>query len=472
MTAFRYAQDCFSALDPQTVAGLVADASDLALVVDAAGVVRDLSVPNRELAAKLGQPDSWVGQSWIQLLHTGSRAKAALFLADAAAGRTGRWHHFNHPGQDGADIPVLYAAGTLGAEGSLLLFGRDLRPLSMLQQRLIDAQHAMERDHSRVRQLELRYRLMLQTSPDPLLVVNAATNRIVEVNAALATLCGATAQSLAGASALDLFAPADHARILAVLVATRAAAPHDITTVALSEGTTVAVSATLFHDDGASLLLLRLRPDAEAASAHFSAADQPALVRLLDQATDGYVVTDAQGRILSANTAFQTMAELARPRDLVGQPLDRWLGRGGADLDVLLTNLRQRGVVRLFTTAMTGSSGLATTVEVSAVGLPPAQDGAAYGFAIRDVERRVAETRPGRDLPRSVDQLTELIGRVPLKDLVREATDLIERLCIEAALEMTKDNRASAAELLGLSRQSLYVKLHRYGLGDLADAPS
>ena len=58
---------------------------------------------------------------------------------------------------------------------------------------------------------------------------------------------------------------------------------------------------------------------------------------------------------------------------------------------------------------------------------------------------------------------------MPLKDLVRETTDLIERLCIEAALELTHDNRASAAEMLGLSRQSLYVKLRRYGLGDLDD---
>ena len=78
------------------------------------------------------------------------------------------------------------------------------------------------------------------------------------------------------------------------------------------------------------------------------------------------------------------------------------------------------------------------------------------------------ETRAGRDLPRSVGQLTELIGRVALKDLVRESTDMIERLCIEAALELTNDNRASAAEMLGLSRQSLYVKLRRYGLGDLS----
>ena len=54
---------------------------------------------------------------------------------------------------------------------------------------------------------------------------------------------------------------------------------------------------------------------------------------------------------------------------------------------------------------------------------------------------------------------------MPLKDLVRESTDLIEALCIETALEVTQDNRASAAELLGLSRQSLYAKLRRFKIG-------
>jgi DNA-binding NtrC family response regulator len=72
----------------------------------------------------------------------------------------------------------------------------------------------------------------------------------------------------------------------------------------------------------------------------------------------------------------------------------------------------------------------------------------------------------GRELPRSAKQLTELVGRVPLKNLVRESTDLIEKLCIEAALDLVDNNRASAAEMLGLSRQGLYVKLRRYGLVD------
>ena len=48
-----------------------------------------------------------------------------------------------------------------------------------------------------------------------------------------------------------------------------------------------------------------------------------------------------------------------------------------------------------------------------------------------------------------IGQMKDLVGRMPLKDIVRDTTDLIEQFCIEAALELTGDNRASAAEMLG-----------------------
>ena len=88
-------------------------------------------------------------------------------------------------------------------------------------------------------------------------------------------------------------------------------------------------------------------------------------------------------------------------------------------------------------------------------------------LTVRSVARRLRTTPRVRDgLPSSAEQLTGLIGRVPLREIVRESTDFIEKLCIEAALELTDDNRASAAEMLGLSRQGLYSKLKRFGLDD------
>jgi DNA-binding NtrC family response regulator len=45
----------------------------------------------------------------------------------------------------------------------------------------------------------------------------------------------------------------------------------------------------------------------------------------------------------------------------------------------------------------------------------------------------------------------------------------VERHFIEAALELTGDNRTTAAEVLGLSRQTLYVKLRRHGLSAVVE---
>jgi transcriptional regulator PpsR len=55
-------------------------------------------------------------------------------------------------------------------------------------------------------------------------------------------------------------------------------------------------------------------------------------------------------------------------------------------------------------------------------------------------------------------------GKTPLKMLVRAAVAVVERHYVESALAITEGNRTAAAERLGLSRQSLYAKLSRYGL--------
>jgi transcriptional regulator PpsR len=133
---------------------------------------------------------------------------------------------------------------------------------------------------------------------------------------------------------------------------------------------------------------------------------------------------------------------------------------------VLMATLRERGSVALFATEFKGQYGASTQIEISACALPQDDGESLLAFALRDIERRVEPApRSGEGVwARSPAELAELVGRTPLKDIVSETTDVIEQMCIQAALQMTNDNRASAAQLLGLSRQSLYVKLRRFGM--------
>jgi transcriptional regulator PpsR len=189
---------------------------------------------------------------------------------------------------------------------------------------------------------------------------------------------------------------------------------------------------------------------------------------LIEQMPDAFVVANSNLEIVSTNSAFVELVQAASEDSLRGKHLSETIGRPGIDLDLIEGQIDQHGAARNVATVVRAGRELeGEPVELSAVrtgGEEPF-----YAFVIRPIGRRMAELpASGSDeLPRSVEQLTDLVGRMSLKDIVRESTDLIERLCIEAALSYTSDNRASAAEILGLSRQSLYSKLHRYGLGNL-----
>ena len=469
MKRFKTPRESLGELDAEAASTLIAAAADVALVLDDDGTIRDVAFAADDLAAEWG--GKWTGRRWTDIVTAESRTKVDDMLREPSAPTSPRWRHVNHPWPTGPDVPVLYATMRLAGRGRLIAIGRDLRSTAALQQRLMDVQQSMERDYLRLRHVETRYRLLFHTTAEAVLVIDASGRKIVEANPAATQLLGEKAERLIGRTFPEDFAPADAEALEALLGAVRATGRADSVRASLGGGDrTFLVTAALFRQESTALFLLRLFPieTADSTVATLPRAKSK-LLRVVESAPDGLVVTAQDGRILTANTAFLDLAQLATEEQARGELLDRWLGRPGVDLNVMTANLRQHGSIRLFATMLRGEYGASVDVEVSAVAVDDG-DHPYFGFTIRNVGRRPsAEPRGARELPRSVEQLAELVGRVPLKDLVRQTTDVIERLCIETALELTGDNRASAAELLGLSRQSLYVKLRRYGLGDLGD---
>ncbi|MEY8875543.1 MAG: transcriptional regulator PpsR [Leptothrix sp. (in: b-proteobacteria)] len=454
-------------LDASEAAMLIEAAADIALVIDRRGVIQDVCVSMEDAPEGVGA--EWIGQSWVDTVAIDSSAKVTQMLADPVGQASRRWRHVNHLLPNGQTLPVQYSLVRVGTKGRVIAFGRDLRSLSGLQQRLVDAQHALERDYWRLRQVETRYRVLFDVSNEAILIVDAASSKIVEANAAAVALLALPARRVAGAAFPSGLSAKGQRDVVALLARVRSQGPAEPCTVRAIDGKTeLRFQVTLFSQDDAQFFLVHLRAGGAAAPlTSVPAASTRWISELVERAPDGFVVTDLEGRVLMANPAFTELTQLPTQDRVRGQLLDRWLGRPGVDLSVLLATLRQQGTVRLFATSVRGEQGAQAEVEISGVSLaehePPC-----LGFAIRHVGRRLGTEVPAtKSAPRSVEQLTQLVGRMPLKDLVRESTDLIEQLCIEAALQLTQDNRASAAEMLGLSRQSLYVKLRRYGLGDL-----
>ena len=452
------------------LAPLLAAACDFALLLDADGIVRDTSFSGAPL------PNSWQGQAWDDVVSEDTHNKAAAMLAALTDGSTPRWRQINLRLDGGsmlsADCNAVAVEAPAPHGRCTLVLGRDQRAIAQLQQRLVEAQLSVERDYSRFRQAELRYRHLFQMASEAMLVVDVASGKITEANPAAAEMLGVATDRLVGQPFPTGLAARSNKPVQALLAGARRNSRGETVLARLSDGRReVRVSATLFNQDHSGLLLVRMSAGTLGLVAEAPSSDASLLLLLARHAPDALVITDGQGLVQACNQAFVRLTSTSSADEVRGQSLDRWLGRSGVDLGVLLSNLRQGGSVKLFATTLRDEVGVSTEVEISAVTANADGangDGQVLGFAIRDVGRRLpADTSAARGLPGSVNQLTELVGRVPMKDIVSETSDLIEKLCIEAALELTRDNRASAAEILGLSRQSLYVKLRRYGLGDL-----
>ncbi len=465
---FENAQSLFGHLDANVVSSLVTVAADVVLVMDEQGVIHDGAFGSEELF-NIGHAH-WLGKHWSQTVTEESRPKVSAMLRDMGNGKSSKWRHLNQAANDGADLPIsfsLIAVPSNQGDGrkQAFAFGKDLRPQALLQQKMLNAQRAMERDYWHLKNVETRYRLLFQVSSEAMLILNAESEKLEDSNPAALALLGDDLQknNWSMAPMIDKASMTALSKTFAELRRTGQALP--VTLSFPQKGMKVTAAISLFRQEKTTHFLLRLIPLQTAPVATSFITTRQLLANVMESAPDALVVTDLHGVVLSANQSFLQLAQVSNESLVRGQPLDRWLGRAGVDMKVLLSHLKQRDLVRLFATRMRGDLGTNTEVEVSAVSVTGGEQHC-LGFTIRDISLRLASSEPkaSTEMFRSKGQMTELVGRVPLKDIVSETTDLIEQMCIEAALELTGDNRSSAAEMLGLSRQSLYVKLRRFGI--------
>jgi len=227
------------------------------------------------------------------------------------------------------------------------------------------------------------------------------------------------------------------------------------------------IHPTLFRAAGDRVLLCRIET---AESAEFIAEYLAlTLSGLYRDGADAMVFTDSHGQIRYANDAFLSLCDAGALSDVRGKSFGDFMARGSVDLKVLTDNAARTGKMRVYSTRLESTFGTQVSVEVSATHLAGTTS-PGFAFVLRDTSRLEVVRESGGMPPvpgvsdEAMHNVMDLVGSAPLKDIVAATTDVVEKMCIETAVELTDNNRVAAAEMLGLSRQSLYVKLRKYGL--------
>lgn len=448
-----------SPVSSKAVAEIVSAAADLALFLDPRGIVVDVA---GTVASTTPAWKKLVGRAWRETVTGESVAKVERLLQELRTGKPAKPREINQLADGVGEVPFRFSGVVVEANDtpSAVVVGRDLSAMAQLQQRLVTSQQALDTEYERLRQSETHYRVFFHAAAEGVLVVDTSSGRVVEANQAAADILEETPARLKGATLLELFDAKTKTEVSTLLRSLANGARGGEVRGAIASGRAMSIGATLFRQRGSEVALVRLWPASNVSPATTARASR--MIAMLEQIPDAFVVTEPNGSIVAANDAFCELVNMANEKLVVGEPLDRWLGRQGVDLPIIVANLREQGTVKNFSTVVRSDFGATQEAIVTAVA---ALDGKlpSLAFSIRTVSSRAPSVAA---TPRSLDQLRELVGRVPLKDLVRESADLVEKLCIEVALDVSGNNRASAAQLLGLSRQGLYSKLRRYGFDD------
>lgn len=433
---------------------------DVTLLLDMDGVIREATLSSSMSKENV---DGWLGRPWSEIVGPAGE-KIQRMMQDTKRTGISAFRQITQKFPSGLELPMEFTTVLLGGRAGMLAIGKNLQAVAELQARLISAQQTIERDYWKLREIETRYRVVIEDSNDAVLLAKVADFRIVEANRTAATALAGSARrkdGLVGRDFLQEIAAKDREPVELMLRRVRDQGKSPGIVVHLGEEAIPwSLRGSLMTQESTPVFLLQMTPLGKLAA---TAPEHENLDGLLDRIPDAVTIIDESGAIKKANRAFAELVEIGSTDALVDENLGRWLSRPGADLNVLISNIQRHGVVRLLSTTAQGELGTETEIEISASGYEVGSDKRIV-LVLRNIARRLSPSPESDSLRTALASMNETVGKSPLRKLVKSTVEVVEQHYVRAALQLAEGNRTTAAEILGLSRQSLYAKLDRYNL--------
>lgn len=462
---FTVAGSVLKSLDLDSIGSLVGLGADVVMLVDRASIVSQIYFSNSDLA-DYGLAKT-VGKRLQDCVTVESVPKIDTMLATGTGTHPVRGYQVNHKCSGKPDLPVAYSAYSAKDFPYTIVVGRELRQQMIDQQRLVQTQMELEADYRELKEAETRYRTAFKVATVAYVMLDGERRTILDANPAASTLLSSTGAPLSGKSIRDLFAKQDRDRVGdAISEARHSPNPVNLDGVTIAKGEPVSLTIRSYRENGITNVLLSLWPADQVQEINRQRIEKRiggATLEITDL-PEAVVQTDAEGQILAANTLFLDLIHAPSLTQVLGRNIGAWFSSAAIDIRVLYARLMDEPYIRGFSSTLTDNLSGESAVSISA--RLNSSNNTIQLIVIPQATGGERLTIPSPGVPEQAEGFSALVGKVPLKDLIRESLDVIEKICIEAALDQTNNNRAYAAEILGLSRQSLYIKLRRHGLED------
>jgi transcriptional regulator PpsR len=443
---------------------IISEFGDINIILDTRGKMLQRNTPAGSILKNL---NSWINKNIYDFLTIESKEKLNFHLtslSDLSQSST-KWFELNHISENTGEFPVKYKGFKAANKKNVILIGNDLSPVAEIQKKFVNSQLALEREYSRYRSFETKYKALIEFSEEPLFLLDGVTGKILNLNDSAAKIINEKRDKLVGISLSKFFNFKNNSEFIELLKSDEIVKNYNSSKNIKSKAN-FNFQSSIFRAENEICIIVRLQKENEVKVKENELNN--ILNKFYDNTRYGIVFTDSIGTIKYVNDSFISLCKIENQQLLIERPFSDFLARGIIDMKVLIEATLENGSTMPFKTQLISNYDIKTEIEITST---------KTSINFVDYICFLISHRPNESEPETENNINEnvvsekatkkimkLVGSAPLKDLVADTSDIVEKICIETALKMTKNNRVATAEMLNLSRQSLYVKLRKYNL--------
>ena len=244
---------------------LVKELADFSLLIEPCGRILAILSASEELRTTV--EEGWKDNSWLDGLSESDQelAERTLALALKSPGEVFSCD-LRHTLPGNTELPAQYQCVAKGQTNEILIAALDLRPAQSLRQQLHNTQRALEQDYWRLRQVETRYKSVFDMVTDAIIVVDEATNRILEANPVANGLLGESISIVGKPFPIGLDRESTKIASKLFRSAIGGGRENKATVKPESKSIKLSISVSFLSQDGDSRYLVRMTPQEKATS--------------------------------------------------------------------------------------------------------------------------------------------------------------------------------------------------------------
>ena len=365
----------------------------------------------------------------------------------------------NHLSKDKSNgYPVSYSLKKMD-NNFLIMVGRDLQEISEIQRKLVSSQLQLENEYEKYKEFDTKYKILLNHSDEAIVIFNKNSGNIKDINIKAKKILKIELNVKKAINFFNLLKNKKNKKFKEGIIS------HSKTGSTLKVKTKknkkLILKPIIFRTGNELTILCKIEANKKFRKISNNISENILNIsKFYSLCPDSIVFLTEKGIILDANDSLIQICNVTSLNDLVGKSFADLIEKGMTDLNIICEETLKQGKIKNFYCKLLTAQGLPFNTNISTC-LIQNEKKKIIVISIR-IENNIDKNLNQSE--KNNENLLSLVGSAPLKTLVSESSDVVEKICIETALKITRNNKVAAADLLEISRQSLYVKLEKYNM--------